>query len=332
MPTIYEIVPVETTKTLAEVVGHTGMDHSALITLVLRQAGLDLSPEGITDGLHFLALCNQYKLNPLTKEIYAFRQAGKLSPIVGIDGWLALANRHPAFKGHKVEFQHDEKGALVSCTVTIKRADREWDFVHTEWLAEAQRPTGPWKSQPHRMLQNRTEAQAIRRAFGIGGIYLNQEEAGAVSTAEEVRSVIAEVADSKPVPAVDIIPVEGSVVSVPVQAATTSDVRSEGADNIGEPAADAPVPTPTKTQQRKANRPAKAEPRVGDVARAWVARAPNTRGVKVAPYTGEPHAERTGTFGLAAWDGETFIIEDPFGWASEDAAWRKLDETLEGRE
>src|SRR5882757_5396825 len=48
----------------------------------------------------FLVVCNEYKLNPLTKEIYAFKnKAGKIVPVVSIDGWVSLCNTHPQFDG-----------------------------------------------------------------------------------------------------------------------------------------------------------------------------------------------------------------------------------------
>ena len=42
----------------------------------------------------FLVVANEYNLNPLTKEIYAFfdRQRGGIIPIVGVDGWSRIIN------------------------------------------------------------------------------------------------------------------------------------------------------------------------------------------------------------------------------------------------
>jgi len=48
----------------------------------------------------FLAVANEYRLNPLTKEIYAFpAKGGGIQAIVSIDGWLKIINHHPEFNG-----------------------------------------------------------------------------------------------------------------------------------------------------------------------------------------------------------------------------------------
>ena len=47
----------------------------------------------------FMSIANEYRLNPLTKEIYAFNNRGAIQPIVSIDGWLKVINTHPQFDG-----------------------------------------------------------------------------------------------------------------------------------------------------------------------------------------------------------------------------------------
>lgn len=116
----------------------------------------------------FATVCNQYELNPFTKEIYAFpAKGGGIVPIVSVDGWLKLANRHPQFDGMECKVSGDGQ----TCTVTIWRKDRAHAFSWTEYLEEARRQTEPWKQMPRRMLANRTMCQAIRRAFSISGVY-----------------------------------------------------------------------------------------------------------------------------------------------------------------
>src|SRR5947209_6318736 len=52
----------------------------------------------------FIIVCNQYGLNPFVREIYAFvGRGGAVVPIVGIDGWVSLVNRHPQFDGCEFE-------------------------------------------------------------------------------------------------------------------------------------------------------------------------------------------------------------------------------------
>ena len=71
--------------------------------------------------LALLVVANEYELNPFTREIYAFPQAGGVVPIVGIDGWMRIINSHPDFNGMKFEDKFDESGNLLSCTCTMYR-------------------------------------------------------------------------------------------------------------------------------------------------------------------------------------------------------------------
>jgi len=117
-----------------------------------------------------LIVADQYKLNPFTKEIYAFPDKGGIVPVVGVDGWMRLMNEHPQFDG--IEFQQDED----SCTCTIYRKDRSHPISTTEYMDECKRGTQPWQSHPRRMLRHKALIQCARIAFGFAGIY-DQDEA-----------------------------------------------------------------------------------------------------------------------------------------------------------
>jgi phage recombination protein Bet len=119
-----------------------------------------------------LIVASQYKLNPWTKEIYAFpdRQNG-IVPVVGVDGWARIINSHPQFDG--MEFEQDDQ----ACTCIMHRKDRSRPVRVTEFMAECRREgVGPWKSHPKRMLRHKAMIQCARLAFGFGGIY-DQDEA-----------------------------------------------------------------------------------------------------------------------------------------------------------
>jgi phage recombination protein Bet len=112
-----------------------------------------------------MALCivaDQYRLNPFTKEIYAFPdKGGGIVPVVSIDGWLRIINEHPQFDGMEVECGPDE------CTVTIFRKDHSKPTTITEYMDEVKRNTAPWQSHPRRMLRHKTIIQCARAAFGF---------------------------------------------------------------------------------------------------------------------------------------------------------------------
>lgn len=127
---------------------------------------------------------NQYGLNPLTKEIYAFpAKGGGIVPVVSIDGWANLANSHPAMDGVDFEWRHDE-GKLISCTAIIYRKDRTHPVKVTEYLSECKRATDPWKME-HRMLRHKAFCQCVRIAFGFSGIY-DEDEAERITSTRDV--------------------------------------------------------------------------------------------------------------------------------------------------
>lgn len=122
-----------------------------------------------------LLVANEYNLNPVTKEIYAFPSRNGLQPLVGIDGWIKLANRHPEFDGIQTEVVNDKDGNMIGMTASVWRKDRSHPVVETEYLSECRKNTDLWKRMPNRMMKHRAKAQAIRTAFGFAGIYLPDE-------------------------------------------------------------------------------------------------------------------------------------------------------------
>lgn len=124
-----------------------------------------------------LIVANQYKLNPWTKEIYAFPDRGGIVPIVGVDGWARIINSDKNFDG--IEFEQDNE----KCTCKIYRKDRNHPIIVTEYLDECKRNTDPWKTHPRRMLRHKAMIQCARLAFGFAGIY-DQDEAERIRDAE----------------------------------------------------------------------------------------------------------------------------------------------------
>lgn len=126
-----------------------------------------------------LIVANQYKLNPWTKEIYAFPDKNNgIVPVVGVDGWARIINENPNFDG--MDFAQDDD----SCTCTIYRKDRSHPIKATEYMSECKRPTGPWQSHPKRMLRHKAMIQCARLAFGYVGIY-DQDEAERIAEGEK---------------------------------------------------------------------------------------------------------------------------------------------------
>ena len=144
--------------------------------------------------LALVVVANEYGLNPFLKELYAFpAKGGGIVPIVSVDGWNKMLIRQHDFDGIEFEFVEDEAGLPFSCTATIHVKGRSHPCKITEYFAECQRATDPWKNMPHRMLRNRTLCQASRVAFGFSGVK-HEEEVEAI----DVESVM--IGPPKPLP------------------------------------------------------------------------------------------------------------------------------------
>lgn len=139
----------------------------------------------------FVIVANQYGLNPFTREIHAFvSQAGVVVPIVGIDGWVRLANSRPEMDGVEFDYINGTNDVGVKCTMHIK--GRSKPTVVTEWLSECKRNTAPWNTMPKRMLRHRAFMQCARLAFGFAGIYDEEEGRIIVEAGPDPLPVVAE--------------------------------------------------------------------------------------------------------------------------------------------
>lgn len=172
-----------------------GRGIQALVAKFGDQAGLEVAEamaalqetvmpnggRGVSNGqlAAFLSVAGQYELNPFLKQIYAFPGKGSgVVPMVGIDGWVSLANRNPNCDGWEFDYiWKDDKpgGDLLGITCRIYHKQRQHPVTVTEWMAECSRKTDPWKDMPNRMLRHKTFAQAVRMAFGVSGIYDEDE-------------------------------------------------------------------------------------------------------------------------------------------------------------
>lgn len=175
------------------------MEHT-LKTTVFRQSGDQI----ITNEqmVMLMVVAEQYKLNPFTKEIYAFPDKGGIVPVVGVDGWSNLINSNKHFNG--MDFRQSETmikidGEAKTCPewmeVVMHRDDRAHPVVVREYLDEVYRPAfkkqgsnyvnkGPWQTHTKRMLRHKVMIQGARIAFGFAGIY-DEDEAYRIIEANE---------------------------------------------------------------------------------------------------------------------------------------------------
>ena len=82
-------VPHDVLSAVAAIAGTTDIKAFSDVLASTIMPSPNVRPEQITA---FLMVAKEYKLNPITKEIYAFpAKGGGVQPIVSIDGWLKLS-------------------------------------------------------------------------------------------------------------------------------------------------------------------------------------------------------------------------------------------------
>ena len=139
----------------------------------------------------FCIIADQYGLNPFTREIHAFTDGSRgVVPIVGIDGWAHIVNSSPAFDGCEFEEQADTEGRpiAIACRMFVKGRSRPVSVI--ERFSECKRNTPPWSTMPWRMLRHKAYMQAARIAFGLSGIY-DEDEARDIEVSAKVISTTA---------------------------------------------------------------------------------------------------------------------------------------------
>ncbi|WP_022708940.1 recombinase RecT [Bartonella bovis] len=131
--------------------------------------------------LVFVYLAKKYGLDPLNKEIYALpKRGGGIIATVSVDGWLKIINSHPNLDGMDIKENYDNEGNLFSVTCTIHLKDKKYPFTINEYLKECKRNTEPWNQCPTRMLRHKAVIQCARYAFGLSGIY-DEDEADRIN-------------------------------------------------------------------------------------------------------------------------------------------------------
>jgi phage recombination protein Bet len=143
-----------------------------------------------------LAVAHQYDLNPLIREIYFFVSAekGGIIPIVPVDGWIKKINEQKRYAGMEFidHLSPNRELEAITCKIHIWNDPKGVNPKYgkrtveaTEYLAECMRDTMPWKKWPHRMLRHKALMQAARYAFGLSGIY-DEDEAERIANAQAI--------------------------------------------------------------------------------------------------------------------------------------------------
>lgn len=172
----------------------------------------DTVAKGATDSEFwwFLQNCKDSGLNPLKREIWCV-VGGKYQDkagnwvqrpaqiMVGINGFLAIANSHLEFDGMSTKLDFLDDGTVFSSTTTVYRKDRSHPHVVTVYWDEFYKPgvtyngkytPSTWDKMGKVMLQKCSKAHALREAFPqkLSGLYIPEEMETIIDTSEENES------------------------------------------------------------------------------------------------------------------------------------------------
>lgn len=183
-----------------------GVDAEKLLTTLKATCFKTKEPASTEQMMALLVVADQYRLNPFTKEIFAFEDKHKgIVPVVSVDGWARIINEHPQYDG--IEFTYADDSTTLAggkpcptwCEARIYRKDRTRPTVVREYLDEVYQPprsgySGPWQSHTKRFLRHKALIQCARVAFGFAGIY-DEDEAHRIIQGEASRVPPAERAE-----------------------------------------------------------------------------------------------------------------------------------------
>lgn len=117
----------------------------------------------------FLEVCHQSKLNPFKKEIYFWKQSGKVIIHTGIDGYRLVADRTGRYApGPPVKRTYDDAGNHVSSTAYVrKKVGTDWFIIEeTAHMKEWTKDSPFWKGdKKSHQLDVTAERHALRKAF-----------------------------------------------------------------------------------------------------------------------------------------------------------------------
>ena len=170
---------------ISKIAGRYGIDPEKFLVSLKATAFRQRDNTEITNEqmVALMVVADQYKLNPFTKEIFAFPDKGGIVPVVGLDGWSRIINENPALDGISFNYSeetklHKEKTVHTWIECAIRRKDRAEPVVVREFFDEVVRDmkyASPWDTHPNRMHRHKALIQCARLAFGFAGIYDEDE-------------------------------------------------------------------------------------------------------------------------------------------------------------
>jgi hypothetical protein len=161
-------------------VNRSGMSPESFVKALTQTSLSSLDVWGQVDLELLLLSAERFGVNPLGREIFLVRSDDRPDEppmvVLGVDGWSHVLNSHKKFAG--MQFTESEQlvegvPAWIECT--LHRWDRCVPTTVREYFEEVRGATQPWITHPRRMLRHKALVQCARLAFGLVGVYDNDE-------------------------------------------------------------------------------------------------------------------------------------------------------------
>lgn len=165
------------------------------VEAIKRTVAINASNEEL---IMFLYLAHKTGLDPFANEIWFIQVNGKNRILTGRDGYLKIANNHPAFRGIESdavysndaftrrmsnngesiinhEYSLNDRGELVGAYAKVYRSDRDFPTFFLAPMRDYNKKSGAWLQYPHAMIIKVAEAMSLKRAFAISGLCTQEE-------------------------------------------------------------------------------------------------------------------------------------------------------------
>jgi len=144
-----------------------------------------------TELTFFISLAKTLNLNPFNKEIWCYKSGTALMTFAGRDGFLKIAQSNKLWNGitsaevrdsdvfdvdipkgiitHKPDFKN--RGKILGAYCYIKPKGCEIATIEYADFNAYNKGVNVWKSHPADMIKKVAEIKALKKAFGIAGLY-----------------------------------------------------------------------------------------------------------------------------------------------------------------
>jgi len=175
-------------KELEKKVENVDLENKEKIELVKR-----MFAKGATDDEFavFLELAKRYNLDPFKRQIFFLPDRRQNEPgkiMVSHAGLIHIAHSSDQWAGMKTfiitkdgeeRLIVDDPSDIAGAVCYVYRKDWKEPLIHAvafkEYFKQNNSRMGPWYTMPQTMIKKVAEAGALRRAFDLGGLYIEEE-------------------------------------------------------------------------------------------------------------------------------------------------------------